>query len=180
VSQADPVRPPHPPLSRRRQTNKQQQIASKHHNNNPHKQQNMKLTQQPNIKRNAGMTLIELTVVIVVLLALIAVLFVGARAYLKGADKAACVLNQRNIQQAGRSWYNLNPQSAADVTIGDLVGEGKFIENAPTCPPKTAANVYAIAETFVRGCAPGVLATSCPDTEEGVADYHTPADTANW
>lgn len=137
----------------------------------------MKLTQKPNVKRNAGMTLIELTVVILVLLALIAVLFVGARAYMKASDKTACVMNQRNIQQACRAFFNLNPTASA-VALTDIItqdaGEEKFMGAAPTCPTdRTAA--YVLAET-ARDTPVGTLFTSCPNTE----DTHTPDETGNW
>ena len=58
-------------------------------------------------KLKPGMTLIEITVVILVLLTLIAVLFIGANIYKKGADRAACILNIRNIHQAVRADQNL-------------------------------------------------------------------------
>ena len=62
----------------------------------------MKLTNTLTMKRKAGMTLLELTVVILVLLSLISILFIGARAWKKGADRAGCILNIRNVQQAVR------------------------------------------------------------------------------
>jgi len=55
-----------------------------------------------NVKAKAGMTLLELTVVILVLLSLISILFVGARQWKKGSDRAGCIMLQRNIQQAVR------------------------------------------------------------------------------
>ena len=54
------------------------------------------------------MTLLELTVVILVLLSLISILFVGARAWKKGSDKAANIMNLRNCQQAMRGHQNMN------------------------------------------------------------------------
>ena len=48
----------------------------------------MKLNNTLTTKRKAGMTLLELTVVILVLLSLISILFVGARAWKKGSDRA--------------------------------------------------------------------------------------------
>ncbi len=60
-----------------------------------------------NQKRNAGMTLLELTVVILVLLSLISILFVGARAWKKGSDRAANIMNLRNTQQAMRGEENM-------------------------------------------------------------------------
>ncbi|WP_193211061.1 hypothetical protein [Luteolibacter marinus] len=93
----------------------------------------MKLTR--NTKRASGMTLLELTVVILVLLSLISILFVGARAWKKGSDRAASILTIRNCQQAVRSYANMNGVNA-NTTVAELptqiFGEGKFIENNPT------------------------------------------------
>lgn len=66
----------------------------------------------------SGMTLIELTVVILVLLSLISILFIGAKAWKKGSDRAANVINIRNVQQAVRGHAAMNdiPQADASVT----------------------------------------------------------------
>jgi len=53
------------------------------------------------------MTLIELSVVIVVLLILISILFVGSRAWKRGSDRTGCILTLRNVQVATRSYQNL-------------------------------------------------------------------------
>ena len=66
----------------------------------------MKLNTQ-NTKRKAGMTLLELTVVILVLLSLITILFVGAQAWKRGSDRSANILNIRNCQQAMRGEQNM-------------------------------------------------------------------------
>jgi type II secretory pathway pseudopilin PulG len=66
----------------------------------------MKLTNTLNMKRKAGMTLLELTVVILVLLSLITILFVGARAWKKGSDRSTNLINLRNCQQAMRGHQN--------------------------------------------------------------------------
>lgn len=72
------------------------------------------------------MTLIELTVVILVLLSLIALLFVGTRAWKKGSDRAANIVNIRNAQQAVRSHQNIRVLKvgaplAEDVVYGTVV-----------------------------------------------------------
>jgi len=82
------------------------------------------------------MTLLELTVVILVLLSLISILFVGARAWKVGSERAGCVMNIRNAQQAVRSYQNLNqvPEYAVIDMFTDLIGPGKFMERDPVCP----------------------------------------------
>ena len=72
-------------------------------------------------KLKPGMTLIEITVVILVLLTLIAVLFIGANIYKKGADRAACILNIRNIQQAVRADQNLYNKREGDAVFGNIM-----------------------------------------------------------
>lgn len=66
----------------------------------------MKLTTPPT-HRGRGMTLLEMTVVILVLLGLISVVFIGARAWKRGSDRASCIITQRNVQMATRSYQNL-------------------------------------------------------------------------
>ncbi|MGB1128846.1 MAG: prepilin-type N-terminal cleavage/methylation domain-containing protein, partial [Haloferula sp.] len=87
----------------------------------------MKLTK--NTKRAKGMTLLELTVVILVLLSLISILFIGARAWKKGSDRAGCIMNIRNAQQAVRSYANM--YNTDSIPGSELVGTGKFLESMP-------------------------------------------------
>ena len=67
----------------------------------------MKTITSPTKKQTSGMTILELTVVILVLLALISILFVGATAWKKGSDRAANLMNIRNCQQAMRGAQNV-------------------------------------------------------------------------
>jgi type II secretory pathway pseudopilin PulG len=67
----------------------------------------MNLTPSPKGRRMSGLTLLEMTVVIAVLLSLITSLFIGANAWKRGSDRSTCLLNQRNIQLAVRSYQNL-------------------------------------------------------------------------
>lgn len=61
----------------------------------------------PKVVTRRGMTLLEVTIIIVVFLSLISILIVGARAWKRGSDRAACVINIRNVQVAARSYQNL-------------------------------------------------------------------------
>ena len=96
----------------------------------------MKLTNTRNLKRKSGMTLLELTVVILVLLSLISILFIGARAWKKGSDRAANILNIRNVQQAVRAHVNVRgldtPATGATgvaLDSADIVGPGKYLND---------------------------------------------------
>ena len=145
----------------------------------------MKLTNTQTMKRKSGMTLLELTVVILVLLSLISILFIGARAWKRGSDRAGCILNIRNFQQAVRSYanmYGVNPGanlSTANVTtppatLADaVIGADSFMENAPTCPGGggyTGADAAAVP-------AVGTVALAC---DLAATEAHVPANTGDW
>ena len=83
-------------------------------------------------KLKPGMTLIEITVVILVLLTLIAVLFIGANIYKKGADRAACILNIRNIHQAVRADQNLTKDIRVASRLADETLTHSFWDPAGT------------------------------------------------
>jgi type II secretory pathway pseudopilin PulG len=134
----------------------------------------MKLT---TTKRKAGMTLLELTVVILVLLSLISILFIGARAWKRGSDRAGCILNMRNTQQAVRSYANMNNLNPGDTVTGwkvKVVGTGLFMEKDPTCP---GSGTYAwAADTTIPPI--GTLAITCSLSAD--PDNHQPADSSGW
>ncbi|MBC8126009.1 MAG: prepilin-type N-terminal cleavage/methylation domain-containing protein, partial [Gloeobacteraceae cyanobacterium ES-bin-144] len=106
----------------------------------------MKLTNTLTMKRKSGMTLLELTVVILVLLSLISILFVGARAWKAGSDRAGCILNLRNVQQAVRAYQNSydKGKTSGSISGADLIGSGKYVETIPVCP---AGGAYTPDET---------------------------------
>ena len=70
----------------------------------PHR---MKSNSSPRVAGSRGITLIELSVVVVVLLLVITIMFIGASAWKRGSDRAGCVLNLRSVQVAARSYQNL-------------------------------------------------------------------------
>ena len=96
----------------------------------------MKLKQKPQIRRKSGMTLLELTVVILVLLSLIAILFVGARAWKRGSDRSANIMNIRNVQQAVRGHENMRQmRTGDDLASDDILGdEEQHYMRVPTPP----------------------------------------------
>ena len=133
-------------------------------------------------KLKPGMTLIEITVVILVLLTLIAVLFIGANIYKKGANRAACILNIRNIHQAVRADQNLNKKNTSDALVRTVImGDSEaYIENEPTCPADGGA--YGLVGKYPLT---GVVAATCTNSgaagTSGVTD-HLPDvnDTQGW
>ncbi len=105
----------------------------------------MKLTNTLSMKRKSGMTLLELTVVILVLLSLISILFIGARAWKKGSDRAANILNIRNVQQAVRAHANIRGMNIADTLAStEIVGSGKYL-NSVTAPNSDIGYTYLAA-----------------------------------
>jgi type II secretory pathway pseudopilin PulG len=102
----------------------------------------MKLQNTKIAKGKSGMTLLELTVVILVLLALISILFVGARAWKKGSDRAANLMNLRNCQQAMRGHQNMRQLNAgADFDQAALEEYIKFPSDIGTAVTYTAGTV---------------------------------------
>jgi type II secretory pathway pseudopilin PulG len=84
-----------------------------------------------------GMTLLELTVVIVVLIGFIAIMFAGASAWKRGSDRAFCVLNIRDVQNGMRAYSNLSALSPGSSTPGlrdQIIGAGRFVQSTPICP----------------------------------------------
>jgi type II secretory pathway pseudopilin PulG len=83
----------------------------------------------------AGMTLIEISLVIALLLGLIAVVFLGIGSYRKGSDKAKCKMQLAAAQKAIRSQANFQNLNIADAFIeAQAFGPGMALENAPVCP----------------------------------------------
>ena len=155
----------------------------------------MKLTNTPSVKSKSGMTLLELTVVILVLLSLISILFIGARAWKKGSDRAANILNIRNVQQAVRGHGNMNgilqgtlipATDGGPIAPAAIFGVANDGVGAYLKLPGTVATVnYATPLAF--NVAPGVLylvptatgapvALGQPQTEYGP----TPGATVDW
>ena len=143
----------------------------------------MKLTHTQNMKATkSGMTLLELTVVILVLLSLISILFIGARAWKRGSDRATSILQIRNVQQAVRSYSNMNGKNAGETVTGlqgEIFGAGQFIENDPTAGthPAGGGHQYAIAApTVIPAVGTLYMEVTGPDAVDYMPDPLTVAD----
>ncbi|MDB6074032.1 MAG: hypothetical protein JWO89_1672 [Verrucomicrobiaceae bacterium] len=87
------------------------------------------------LRRASGMTLIEISLVIALLLGLIAVVFMGIGSYRKGADRAKCKIQLAQVQKAIRAYSNFQNLAIGGVlATTDAFGAGKALENQPTCP----------------------------------------------
>lgn len=120
------------------------------------------------IKRSKGMTLLELTVVILVLLSLITILFVGARAWKKGSDRSANIMNIRNCQQAMRGYENMYQKEVGDDFTEEMLGDYiKMPEppNADEIEYSTLEKITAIGDLWLV-----VVADASYQPEDGSYD----------
>lgn len=123
----------------------------------------------------SGMTLLELTVVILVMLSLVAILFIGAQAWKRGSDRTLCIMNLQNVQKGVRGYMNVYGYKPGE-TVPDLqskiVGLGRFVEVEPACPRDGS---YSYAGNQIP--AVGVLYMTCSLAAE---DNHQPANYVDW
>lgn len=121
--------------------------------------------------KKRGMTLLELTVVILVLLSLISILFIGARAWRKGSGKAGCIMNIRNVQQVVRSYQNMHNYSAGRTINVFTIANDFDLGNIGSCP---AGGDYDHAGAIPEA---GTLAMTC---SLAGSDGHEPTSYAGW
>ena len=147
----------------------------------------MKLTQNKKLK--PGMTLIELTVVIIVLLTLISVLFFAGTAYIKASNRTACLTNQATFQKSMRGYATLNQlEAGVSTTVVDwsvLQTEG-FIGDyvAMTCPTEktayTPGTLNPATGTQVASCEDPTYGVGADNATPGDGENHAPKDLSNW
>ena len=143
----------------------------------------------PRVVWHRGLTLLELSVVITILLLLVSLLFIGSRAWRRGSDRSACVMTLRNVQVATRSYQNI---------YGYTYGGKPYAENGTQdIAEHLLSKGYIETELYkhVRGEAPcpagGTYICPAPDDfpEAGQlymecslsgSDQHTPNSHADW
>ena len=121
------------------------------------------------------MTLLELTVVILVLLTLITVLFMSAKAWKKGSDRALCVMNLQNVQKGVRGYMNLYGYAPGQTVSGlksKVIGLGCYVESEPACPRD---GVYTFGGDVIPPI--GNLYMSC---SLAASETHEPANSIDW
>jgi type II secretory pathway pseudopilin PulG len=122
------------------------------------------------------MTLLELTVVILVLLTLITVMFVGVNAWKKGANRTTCILNIRTVQMAVRGYGNINGlepgQATATPLKDELIGDDKRIAADPDCP---GGGAYSFAGNTIPSIGDLYMTCSLSSTLE-----HAPTAPGSW
>lgn len=141
---------------------------------NTHTALNRRLSQRFN---RSGMTLIEISLVIALLLGLIAVVFLGLGSYRQGADKAKCKMQLAAVQKAVRSAANMqNLNIGAALAQADVFGAGLLMENAPVCPSGGAYTWVGTVPTV------GTPYGNCDFAGAGATSTHVLAttDTTDW
>ena len=86
-------------------------------------------------KKNSGYTLIEMTIVLGVIIALIAVTLVGTQVYVDGARETSCIINQGTIHTAIVSRLNLREERlvpGVDYFLDPSIQEA--FGTTPECP----------------------------------------------
>jgi len=137
----------------------------------------------PQTKPRKGVTLIELTVVISIILLLISILITTSKFYTVAADRSTCIININGIQKAIRAHENFNRLQVGDpFTLDLIIGSGnKAFTSAPICP-ESGGDYILVAEAIPPL---GNAATICQDFDgsSGAIDSshdHTPPETPLW
>jgi prepilin-type N-terminal cleavage/methylation domain-containing protein len=122
-----------------------------------------------------GMTLIELTVVIFVLLSLASLVFTGARMWKRSSDRTLCIMNLQNVQKGVRAYANLYGLQPGQSVLGlrnKVIGLGRLVETEPACPSN---GTYDFADDLIPST--GVLYMNCSLSSSGL---HDPANHSDW
>lgn len=98
--------------------------------------------------KGKGVTLIELTIVVSVILVLISVLFVGAEYYRNNSSKSACVINQSAIERAAQVMKNINGARPEDFAATYAEG-APLADKVPICP---TAGTYTVSVLEAAKC----------------------------
>lgn len=129
-------------------------------------------TLKTNLLNKKGMTLIEISLVVALLLSLIAILFLGIAAYKKGVDRSKCVVIISSVQKAVRSHANMFELAlGADLDGAVIVGPGQYLENA-VCPGTGGVALELGDAVPAVGTPYATCVTPSMD--------HVPSDTNGW
>lgn len=136
----------------------------------------MKLTSPPRSHRKSGMTLLEVTIVILILLSLISILFIGARGWKRGTDRAANILNIRNVQQAVRAYaHSRTMNNGTALSSSEIVGAGKYFDSVTAPNPDITysygSTVPAFGSLYLIATYAGTTATDYAPTASSYSDW---------
>jgi len=127
-----------------------------------------------------GLTLLEMTTVIMVLLSLIFILFFSAQAWKRGSDRAMCILNMQNVQKGIRSYanfYNLDPGDGVTGLKAQIIGTGMFVEVPPKCP---GSGTYTYGQALGEDVIPAMGSLYLECSLAPAPHQHLPNLTPDW
>lgn len=125
------------------------------------------------------MSLLELTIVISAMLSLLSILFVGARAWKKGSDRAGCILNIRNVLQAVRGYANVkNLGEGADLLSSEIYDNSTETSASNTVYMKTP--ICPTAGSYTPKVKVPILGTLYITCSNSSTIQHEPTDYATW
>ena len=128
-----------------------------------------------------GVTIIELTVIIAVILLLVSTLVLGGKYYMNSSHRSACITNINGIHKAIRSAQNIEHlPTGASITMGDIVGAGKALPKMPQCPQSSGSYILADKVAPV-----GTVMVFCQEYDPAVGSVdssldHSPGVTTTW
>lgn len=134
-----------------------------------------KCTRPYRSRRSAGLTLVEMSVVIFALTLLTTLVLTGSRAWLRGSDRATCILNIQEVQKGVRGYAGMSGIAPGAVVSGledEVVGSGKFFVELPACP---ADGAYILGGDQIP--AVGTLYMTC---SLSATEAHEPQDVIGW
>lgn len=105
---------------------------------------------------------------LVAMIPFISIMFVGANAWKKGSDRAACIMNTRNLQQAVRGHQNMKNLKEGDPIDWNLIFGPEGYMPQPVCP---LGGTYTFVETIPPA---GTLVGRCSHAD------HVPTDHSDW
>lgn len=123
----------------------------------------------------AGISILEIIVIVLVLFSLVSIFFIGARAWKSGTDRAGCITQIHDVQLGVRAYAKVNSFSPGTTVNGlqDMIlSSGKYVGKYPSCPSR---GNYTFGGDMIPAI--GTLYMKC---DLAVADGHLPADTDDW
>lgn len=135
----------------------------------------MSKTSHQALARIPGMTLLEISVVIMVLLSMITTFFIGAHGWKRGSDRALCIMNIEHVQRGVRGFGNMNGLNPGDI-VPDLepqvIRARDYVVAMPACPGNGS---YSTLGDQIPNL--GELYLSC---SLAPAQGHLPPDSSSW
>ncbi|MEM1085084.1 MAG: hypothetical protein AAGI48_13310 [Verrucomicrobiota bacterium] len=116
-----------------------------------------------------------MSIVIFALILLATLLLTTARAWMRGSDRAMCLVNIQAVQKGVRGYANMSGLGPGAIVSGleaEVVGTGKFFAELPICP---ANGSYTLGGDQIPGV--GTLYMTC--SLEATFD-HVPDDFTGW